>query len=98
GPETVVLVGPSHARDKLGRVFQLASYGSFVQAHRGQAARIHELLVRELADTGRGGMDLRILELYGGSGAIGLSFAAQGAELVMVESFSPAAESARRAA
>jgi len=99
GPETQVLTGPSHARDKLGRVFHLASYGSFVQAHRGQAARIHELLVRELSGTDRRGLERkRILELYGGSGAIGLSLAALGAELVLVESFSPAAESARRAA
>ena len=99
GPETHVLSGVSHAPDKLGSVFHLASYGSFVQAHRGQATRIRELLVRELS--GEEVRDLRgkrILELYGGSGAIGLALAAHGAEVVMVESFSPAAESARRAA
>lgn len=97
GPETTVLAGAESARDRIGRTWQLASYGSFVQAHRGQAARIHELLAREIAGT-TGLHGRRVLDLYGGSGAIGLSLAASGAELLLVESFPPAADGARRAA
>lgn len=99
GPETTVLSGVGEARDRMGRAWQVVSHGSFVQAHRGQAARIHELLASEIGQEADGGLaGKRILDLYGGSGAIGLSLAASGAELAMVESFAPAADGARRAA
>lgn len=97
GAETAVLDGASAAPDRVGGAFQLATYGSFVQAHRGQAAAIHALLARELGENGSLA-GKRVLDLYGGSGAIGLSLAAAGAEVAIVESFAPAAEGARRAA
>lgn len=98
GPETSVLAGASVARDQMGKAFQLASYGSFVQAHRGQAVRIHEMLADEIAGSEGSLRGKRVLELYSGSGAIGLSLAAAGAQISMVESFAPAAEGTRRAA
>ena len=42
GSETNVLYGVASAPDKLGASTHLATYGSFVQAHRGQATRVHE--------------------------------------------------------
>ena len=41
---TRVLSGAELAGDEAGSAYQLASYGAFVQAHRGQAARIGLLL------------------------------------------------------
>src|SRR5581483_4661080 len=40
----------------------------------------------------------RVLDLYGGSGAIGLGLAAAGARVLLVESFEPAVTQARLAA
>ena len=48
GSETVVLHGPAAARDRLGASVHLATFGSFVQAHRGQAARVHAILAEAL--------------------------------------------------
>lgn len=97
GPETVHLAGAEVARDRLGHAFHLATFGSFVQAHRGQARAIHALLAREIGGD-RGLAGARVLDLYGGSGAIALTLAAGGADVTLVEAFPPAAESARRAA
>jgi 23S rRNA (uracil1939-C5)-methyltransferase len=103
GAETVTLAGADKAEDRLGKSVHVATFGSFVQAHRGQAARVHQILAAALGldDKGGGASDKagpRILDLYGGSGAIGLSLAALGARVHLVESFGPATESARRAA
>ncbi len=88
GAETELLAGEARLPDRTGSSRPTATFGSFVQAHRGQAARIHallEALVRPPA---------RALDLYGGSGAIGLALAAAGARVTLVESFAPAAEQA----
>jgi 23S rRNA (uracil1939-C5)-methyltransferase len=94
GSELLVLDGAPAARDRIGEVSHVATYGAFVQAHRGQAKRVHEALVEAL-EVGPG---LRVLDLYGGSGAIGLTLANAGARVQMVESFAPAARLAMEAA
>jgi 23S rRNA (uracil1939-C5)-methyltransferase len=108
GSETTTLAGVEKIADRLGKSVHLATFGSFVQAHRGQAERVHGILAEALGlgrpDHGsRAGHNAeprtpRVLDLYGGSGAIGLSLAALGAAVHLVESFGPATESARDAA
>ncbi len=94
GSEQHVLDGAPAARDRIGEVAHLATYGAFVQAHRAQARFIHETLIDALG----AGPELRVLDLYGGSGAIGLALANAGAHVQMVESFAPAARLAMEAA
>lgn len=94
GAEQLVLDGQSSVPDTIGGVVHLATFGAFVQAHRGQAQRVHEALAKA-ADVRPGH---RVLDLYGGSGAIGLSLAARGAHVHLVESFPPAARLALDAA
>jgi 23S rRNA (uracil1939-C5)-methyltransferase len=94
GSELMVLDGESTARDRIGDVSHLATFGAFVQAHRGQARRVHDILAEGAAI--RPGD--RVLDLYGGSGAIGLSLAARGANVSLVESFAPAAKLATESA
>ena len=102
GSETQTLMGVDKVQDRLGKSVHLATFGSFVQAHRGQAERVHDILAEALglprvrADGKK--PTPRVLDLYGGSGAIGLSLAALGAAVHLVESFGPATESARDAA
>lgn len=100
GAETQTLAGASSAADRLGASVHLATFGSFVQAHRGQAARVHVLLAEGigLARARSQGRRLRVLDLYGGSGAIALGLAAAGASVRLVESFAPAVAQARAAA
>lgn len=103
GNETAVLHGVASASDRLGKSTHQATYGSFVQAHRGQAERVHGTLVELLGITTRAsarepGRPVRVLDLYGGSGAIALSLAHAGAEVHLVESFAPAAAHAEQAA
>jgi 23S rRNA (uracil1939-C5)-methyltransferase len=116
GPETILLDGVSHVPDQIGTTFHIAAFGSFVQAHRAQAARVHAILLREITSlerespTAEGGPEeppplsasqrkpLRLLDLYGGSGAISLSLAHAGNRLLTIESFAPAAANARAAA
>jgi 23S rRNA (uracil1939-C5)-methyltransferase len=100
GTETVVLAGVAALPDRIGNSVHLASFGSFVQAHRGQAARVHALLADAL-DLGKQRAHdsaKRVLDLYGGSGAIGLGLAAAGARVRLVESFAPSVEQARAGA
>jgi len=93
-----VLTGAGEALDRIGGVAHVASHGAFVQAHRGQAAALHQTLAEELR-AGLGSLEgRRVLELYAGSGALGLMLAARGADVTMVESFAPAAGAAERAA
>ncbi len=105
GPDTLPLDGATRAQDRIGQTYHLATFGSFVQAHREQAARVHQMIVREI-----GSLDLegpqtvvpperaRVLDLYGGSGAISIALASANNAVVMVESFAPAANNARTAA
>ena len=96
GKETAVLFGETTAPDRLGTSTHLATFGSFVQAHRGQAERLHRLVAE--AVFGPGVARPRVLDLYGGSGAIALGLASKGADVVLVESFAPAAARAAAAA
>lgn len=111
GSETVVVYGVATAEDCLGRSHHHATYGSFVQAHRGQAERVHAALVDLLGITRPRAADdappsvavppaarPRVLDLYGGSGAIALALAHAGADVHLVESFAPAAGHADQAA
>jgi 23S rRNA (uracil1939-C5)-methyltransferase len=97
GAETVLLAGAPSAPDALGASTHLATYGSFVQAHRGQAARIHTVLAESLG-LARSARTARIVDLYGGSGAIALGLAAAGASVHLVESFAPAVAHVKQAA
>lgn len=45
GSETVSVAGVSTVPDRVGEATHLATFGSFVQAHRGQAGKVHALLV-----------------------------------------------------
>lgn len=99
GGETHVLAGASEAEDCVGDSAHVATYGSFVQAHRAQAARIHELLVTHLtARRAAGDARPKVLDLYSGSGAIALALAARGADITCVEAFGPAAARIEKAA
>jgi 23S rRNA (uracil1939-C5)-methyltransferase len=91
-----VLLGPAQHRDRLrpDRPWALVSHGSFAQAHREQAAAIQHEVERALAPLA----GLRVLELYAGSGSLGLALAAAGARVTAVEAFAPAARAAAEAA
>ncbi len=104
GNETVVVHGVAAAPDRIGQAAHQATYGSFVQAHRGQAERVHSTVIDLLAlGRPRPGKSAppKILDLYGGSGAIALALAHAGADVHLVESFAPAVahveEAARKA-
>jgi 23S rRNA (uracil1939-C5)-methyltransferase len=101
GAETVPLAGVASAADRIGASVQLATYGSFVQAHRGQATRVHAMLADVFGLSGgrrRGADAPRLLDLYGGSGSMALGLAAGGASVRLVESFAPAVAQANAAA
>jgi 23S rRNA (uracil1939-C5)-methyltransferase len=105
GPDTLPLDGVTRAQDRIGGVYHLATFGSFVQAHREQAARVHTMIGREINQLDLQGPDEvapperpRVLDLYGGSGAISLTLARNGCQVTMVESFTPATNNARTAA
>lgn len=89
GAETRVVAGVAQIADNIGVSSHLASYGSFVQAHRSQAARVHELLGEWLTPEGAERAP-KLLDVYGGSGAIALSLARRGAAVHVIESFPPA--------
>jgi 23S rRNA (uracil1939-C5)-methyltransferase len=96
GPETRLLAGEGRAADRVGASTVLASHGAFVQAHRAQAATIHERLAALFRP--QGGARPRVLDLYGGSGAIALALAEAGCDVTLVESFGPAVEAAKESA
>lgn len=98
GSETRLLAGDESRPDHLGGSKHLATFGSFVQSHRGQAANVHSLLVDALGLDRPRPTPLRVLDLYGGSGAIALSLANAGAQVTLVESFPPAVAQALAAA
>ncbi|HEX3345263.1 MAG TPA: pseudouridine synthase, partial [Polyangiaceae bacterium] len=100
GSETQRLAGVASAPDRVGVSMHLATFGSFVQSHRGQAGRVHAALAEAIgvARARAEGRKPRVLDLYGGSGAIALGLAAAGASVRLVESFAPAVAQARAAA
>jgi len=89
GNETVRIHGVETAPDRIGTATHEATYGSFVQAHRGQAERVHKTII-EVLGIGRMTKRPRVLDLYGGAGAISLALADAGADVYMVESNAPA--------
>jgi 23S rRNA (uracil1939-C5)-methyltransferase len=95
--EFVVLCGAGDAKDALGSGYQLVSHTSFLHVHRSQADRLYGLLC-ELVGRSLAGRPGRVLDLYGGTGAIALSLAQAGHAVTLVESYPPAAGLALRAA
>lgn len=94
-----VLLGKETGDDRYADATIRARPGSFVQAHREQAARIAGSLVEEAAKLARElGRDVRVLELYSGSGSLGLPLARAGATVTMVDSFAPALEDVEKLA
>jgi len=92
-----VVAGANELTDTVGGVPHFATHGAFVQAHRGQAAALHEEIERQL-ESKLGALDgRRIYDLFGGSGAIGLKLARAGAKVTLIETFEPAVDAARRA-
>lgn len=66
-----------------------ASAGSFIQAHRGIAAAIHDRVVAVLKELGP---HPKVVELYAGSGSLALRLAQEGAHVTAVERFAPGIE------
>jgi 23S rRNA (uracil1939-C5)-methyltransferase len=105
GSETIRVVGEGSALDRSGMATQRAGFGAFTQAHRGQAEAMHDLVFETFSAGATPGAPLRVLDLYGGSGAFAIGLASRfaraatggspGVDVVMVESFAPAAEAAR---
>lgn len=98
GPRTELLAGAAFAKDAIGHSTHHATFGSFVQAHRGQTSRVHDLLAEAIDLEAREDEKPTVLDLYGGSGAIALGLAKAGAHVHLVESFAPAVEQAKAAA
>jgi len=93
------LHGQAVVRERLADTepYHYATFGSFVQAHRGQATRIGALVISELERTLGSLSGRRVLELFAGAGALGLSLLARGAQVTLVERYGPALEHAQRA-
>ena len=98
GAETVPLAGVASAPDRIGASTHFATFGSFTQAHRDQARCLHALVVEAVGLLRPVERKPRILDLYGGSGAIAIALAQAGASVRLVEAFAPAAAQARAAA
>lgn len=95
-----VLAGPMALRDLAGTadLWLHVSPGAFAQAHRQTAADIHALAREALSAVHSERRRARVLELFAGSGALGLSLAKIGMFVTLVESFAPAADAAIDAA
>jgi 23S rRNA (uracil1939-C5)-methyltransferase len=93
------IAGELSLRDQLRAQgpFHYATFGSFVQAHAGQAAAIAGFIVERLARAFPG-EPVRVLELFAGSGGLALELCARGLELCAVEVYAPALAAAERAA
>jgi 23S rRNA (uracil1939-C5)-methyltransferase len=96
GEETMLLCGQGSGLDVVGASTHKVTFGSFVQAHRGQAGVIHRKIAEAVFASASGAP--RVLDLYGGSGAISVGLAARGADVLLVESFGPAVDQARETA
>ncbi len=92
--------GSAAVRDSVGdtETWQWATHGSFVQANRAQAGAIARAVRDELAVRLGGLAGRAVLELFSGSGALGLVLGHAGARVTQVESFAPAVERAELAA
>lgn len=98
GPLTPV-AGQSFVRDQLRAEgpFHYATFGSFVQAHAGQAAAIARFVVERLT-AALSGKQARVLELFAGAGALALELCSRGVSVTAVETYAPALASAEQAA
>jgi 23S rRNA (uracil1939-C5)-methyltransferase len=97
--ELTQLAGAALVRDQLRAQgpFHYATFGSFVQAHGGQAAAIARFIVERI-ERAFPGEEVRVLELFAGSGALALELCARGLAVCAVEVYAPALASAERAA
>lgn len=102
--ELAPVAGESLVRDQLraGGPFHYATFGSFVQAHAGQAAAIAAYVTEHIEQlVGRRSQQQRpaqVLELFAGSGGLALELSARGLDVCAVETYAPALASAERAA
>lgn len=94
GHELRVLYGEAAEPHRLApeEPWLFASHGAFTQVHAQQARGLHQRLEQMLGARLGSLSQRRVLELYAGSGLIGLSLAARGASVTAVESFAPAAQ------
>lgn len=106
--EFVVLSGESEVEDAvddggLEPTYQLVSHTSFLRVHREQASMMHRLL-RELVAgplpvaPAAAPRQTRVLDLYGGTGALSLALARAGHAMTLVESHPSSVALALRAA
>jgi 23S rRNA (uracil1939-C5)-methyltransferase len=93
------IAGQAVLRDSLrpNGPFHYVTFGSFVQAHRGQAAELAQHVIQQLERSLGPLAGQRVLELFAGSGALGLELIVQGAAVTLVERYAPALEHAQRA-
>jgi 23S rRNA (uracil1939-C5)-methyltransferase len=100
GAPPVVLSGAPAAPDEImsGGPYFLATHGSFVQANRDQAAAIASRVAAGLRATLGTLQGARVLELYAGSGGLGLWLRTLGARPTLVERYGAALDRAREAA
>ena len=94
GDETMLIFGKGSSEDLLGGSTHRTTFGSFVQAHRGQTTLVHRRVTDAVVGARNGDAPVRVLDLYGGSGSIALALASRGADVLMVESFRPATDQA----
>lgn len=111
GPQApeIHLAGERQVEDLVGSTAHLASYGTYVLGHREQAARLHAMVVREVAsldiEPQKEGEEAalppaertRVLDLYGGAGTLSLALTRANNDVVMVEASKSAVDLARAA-
>ncbi|MCB9730754.1 MAG: hypothetical protein H6746_19945 [Deltaproteobacteria bacterium] len=91
------LRGETVVRDRVGLAEARFPPGAFSQAHAPQTARLHALLGAAL-DTLPERAEAHLVDLYAGTGSIGLALADRVAAVTCVEAFEPAARAAADAA
>lgn len=96
--EFLSLSGATESKDALGDGYQLVSHTSFLHVHRGQANRLYDVLGDAVDEALADSETKRVLDLYGGTGAIALLLAQRGYNCTLVESYPPAAALASRSA
>ncbi|MBT9557161.1 MAG: hypothetical protein IV100_14075 [Myxococcales bacterium] len=92
GDAPITVRGVTTLRDRIGRTEALFPAGSFSQVHRGQTAWLHDQL-RAAVPPGS-----HVVDLYAGTGSLGLAVVSKAASLTLVEPFAPAADAARQVA
>lgn len=105
GPVTHLLAGEAEAFDTVGLSTVVATFGSFVQANRKETAAIHTWIRDHLAVdseflSGKRplGTSRRMLDLFSGSGSIGLVLAKEGHDVTCVDSYAPGVQRIQTAA